>query len=222
MLFGSIQEGGRVTSGPALKREDSLGYLDSSSSSSESNDSFINYRRGSQISDIFPYLDEDAQDAVFYQEEDESTFVSVPLLAQKLEKEVNNLFNNPQLRQDGATSSPSTILVGLMETMNKVASQLLDLSETEPYGVKGARVILKLRSNNGKEQNVGSFTLDQCTVSTFQITLVLEQTQQFSTSLRSWLGQITNGSKCLHISPHYSLKKVDLYSSAQKSVTFRI
>jgi len=159
---------------------------------------------------------------VFYQEEDESTFVSVPLLAQKLEKEVNNLFNNPQLRQDGATSSPSTILVGLMETMNKVASQLLDLSETEPYGVKGARVILKLRSNNGKEQNVGSFTLDQCTVSTFQITLVLEQTQQFSTSLRSWLGQITNGSKCLHISPHYSLKKVDLYSSAQKSVTFRI
>ena len=180
---------------------------------------------------------------MFYQEEDESTFVSVPLLAQKLEKEVNNLFNNPQLRQDGATSSPSTILVGLMETMNKVASQLLDLSETEPYGVKGARVILKLRSNNGKEQNVGSFTLDQCTVrnhqlsnifqftyvfsnsfqvSTFQITLVLEQTQQFSTSLRSWLGQITNGSKCLHISPHYSLKKVDLYSSAQKSVTFRI
>ena len=185
---------------------------------------------------------------MFYQEEDESTFVSVPLLAQKLEKEVNNLFNNPQqqFRQDGsgaASSSPSTILVGLMETMNKVASQLLDLSETEPYGVKGARVILKLRSNNGKEQNVGSFTLDQCTVrnhqilkyvfgftnfkilfqvSTFQITLVLEQTQQFSTSLRSWLGQITNGSKCLHISPHYSLKKVDLYSSAQKSVTFRI
>merc|ERR1711983_181353 len=185
-------------------------------------ESFINYRRGSQISDIFPYLDEDAQDAVFYQEEDESTFVSVPLLAQKLEKEVNNLFNNPQLGQNGATSSPSTILVGLMETMNKVASQLLDLSETEPYGVKGARVILKLRSNNGKEQNVGSFTLDQCTVSTFQITLVLEQTQQFSTSLRSWLGQITNGSKFLHISPHYSLKKVDLYSSAQKSVTFRI
>jgi len=222
MLFGSIQEGGRVTSGPALKREDSLGYLDSSSSSSESNDSFINYRRGSQISDIFPYLDEDAQDAVYYQEEDESTFVSVPLLAQKLEKEVNNLFNNPQDKQVGATSSPSTILVGLMETMNKVASQLLQLSETEPYGVKGARVILKFRSSNGKEQNIGSFTLDQCTVSTFQITLVLEQTQQFSTSLRSWLGQITNGSKCLHISPHYSIKKVDLYSSAQKSVTFRI
>ena len=118
--------------------------------------------------DIFPYLDEDAQDAVYYQEEDESTFVSVPLLAQKLEKEVNNLFNNPQDKQVGATSSPSTILVGLMETMNKVASQLLDLSETEPYGVKGARVILKLRSNNGKEQNVGSFTLDQCTVRNHQ------------------------------------------------------
>ena len=112
--------------------------------------------------DIFPYLDEDAQDAVFYQEEDESTFVSVPLLAQKLEKEVNNLFNHEQVETN---SQSSTILVGLMETMNKVASQLLDLSENEPYGVKGARVILKLRSNAGKEQTIGSFTLDQCTVS---------------------------------------------------------
>lgn len=205
----------------SLKREDSFGFLDSSSSSSESTDGFTNYRRGSQISDIFPYLDEDAQDAVFYQEEDESTFVSVPLLAQKLEKEVNNLFNGQEKQQQDQNTNSSTILVGLMETMSKVASQLLDLSENEPYGVKGARVILKLRSNN-KEQNIGSFTLDQCTVSTFQITLVLEQIQQFSTSLRSWLGQITNGSKCLHISPHYSLKKVDLYSSAQKSVTFRI
>ena len=43
--------------------------------------------------DIFPYLDEDAQDAVYYQEEDESTFVSVPLLAQKLEKEVNKFYS---------------------------------------------------------------------------------------------------------------------------------
>ena len=50
MLFGSIQEGGRVTSKPALKREDSLGFLDSSSSSSESTDGFVSYRRGSQIS----------------------------------------------------------------------------------------------------------------------------------------------------------------------------
>ena len=146
--------------------------------------------------DIFPYLDEDAQDAVYYQEEDESTFVSVPLLAQKLEKEVNNLFNNPQDKQVGATSSPSTILVGLMETMNKVASQLLQLSETEPYGVKGARVILKFRSSNGKEQNIGSFTLDQCTVRKCQNTL---------DNISIWLTFVFLSDSGQHISNHFGV-----------------
>lgn len=103
--------------------------------------------------DTFPYLDEETQDAVFYQEEDDSTFISVPLLAQKLEKEASNLFT------DGL------ILVGLLETMNKVASQLLELAEREPYGVKGARVILKLKHLNGEEEKVGSFSLDPNTVS---------------------------------------------------------
>ena len=68
--------------------------------------------------DIFQYLDEETQDAVFYQEEDESTFESVSLLAQKLEKEINHLFQN---------KSP-TVLVGLMSTTKQVASHLIELS----------------------------------------------------------------------------------------------
>ena len=140
--------------------------------------------------DIFQYLDEETQDAVFYQEEDESTFESVSLLAQKLEKEINHLFQN---------KSP-TVLVGLMSTTKQVASHLIELSgnstmiylfififrqqlemrkyvnnysnylidfltDNEPYGVKGARVILKFRTLNGEEQTMGSFLLDPNTVS---------------------------------------------------------
>merc|ERR1711936_883167 len=193
-----------------------MGSLDVSSFSSESNDSSSYHHppphRTSHIkSDIFQYLDEETQDAVYYQEEDESTFESVSLLAQKLEKEINDLFQR---------NSP-TILVGLNSTTKQVASHLLELSDNEPYGVKGARVLLKFRTLNGEEQTMGSFLLDPHTMSTFEITVVLQQGQQFGTVLRSWFGQITNGTKSLQIGPHYSLRKKDLYTtSARESVTF--
>jgi len=159
--------------------------------------------------DIFQYLDEETQDAVFYQEEDESTFESVSLLAQKLEKEINHLFQN---------KSP-TVLVGLMSTTKQVASHLIELSDNEPYGVKGARVILKFRTLNGEEQTMGSFLLDPNTMSTFEITVVLQQGQQFGTALRSWFGLITNGTKSVQVGPHYSLRKKDLYTTSARSET---
>ena len=107
--------------------------------------------------DIVPYLDEETQDALYYQDEDEytDTFNNVPLLSSKLEKEISYLF------------PPSTLLLGLLQTMKKVASQLLDISDNEPYGVKGAKVILKLKYSNGSEESVGSFALDPNTVSHF-------------------------------------------------------
>merc|ERR1712211_6431 len=108
--------------------------MDVSSLSSESNDSFTQ-RRSSNFSDIIPYLDEETQDAVYYPDEDESTYTNVPLLSSKLEKEISYLF------------PPSTILIGLLETMKILATQL-DLSDSEPYGVKGARVILKMKYSN--------------------------------------------------------------------------
>jgi len=223
MLWGTIMEGGLPMTSPVHKkviREDSIGSLDVSSLSSESNESFpATTRRSSQVSDIFHYLDEETQDGLYYQEveEDESTFESVTLLAQKLEKEVNALFQN----NSKVGSNPPTILVNLSETTNRVAHHLLELSDNEPYGVKGARIFVKFTSLNGEERIIGSFTLDPNTVSTFEITLSLEQGQQFSTSLRSWFGQITNGTKSIQISPHYSLRKKDLYTcNNQESVIF--
>ena len=106
--------------------------------------------------DIVPYLDEETQDALYYQDEDEPTFNNVPLLSSKLEKEISYMF------------PPSTLLIGLLQTMKKVASQLLDISDNEPYGVKGAKVILKLKYSNGSEESVGSFALDPNTVSYFR------------------------------------------------------
>ena len=112
----------------------------------------------SDCRDIIPYLDEETQDAVYYPDEDESTYTNVPLLSSKLEKEISYLF------------PPSTILIGLLETMKILATQLLDLSDSEPYGVKGARVILKMKYSNGTEDTIGSFALDPNTVSWLFIT----------------------------------------------------
>ena len=108
---------------------------------------------------IFPYLDEETQDAVFYyqdeQHQQDESIETVPTLTLKMEKEITHLFNQKF----------STELMGLMETLNKLASHILELSDNETYGVKGARVILKLRTLNGVEQTVGSFVLDPNTVS---------------------------------------------------------
>jgi len=214
MLWGVVKDGGMLSTGPnksKFSREDSVSsMLEVSSLSSESNDSFTTNRRSSQFSDIVPYLDEETQDALYYQDEDESTFTNVPLLSLKLEKEISYLF------------PPSTILIGLLQTLKKVSAHLLDISDNEPYGVKGAKVILKIKYSNGTEDTLGSFAVDPNTVSTFEITLTLKQESQFGTSLRSWLGSLTNGTKTMQISPHYTITLVDLYRSARKSVTFHI
>jgi len=210
MIWGVVKDGGFLSgSSVMLPRQDSNSSMDVSSLSSESNDSFTQ-RRSSNFSDIIPYLDEETQDAVYYPDEDESTYTNVPLLSSKLEKEISYLF------------PPSTILIGLLETMKILATQLLDLSDSEPYGVKGARVILKMKYSNGTEDTIGSFALDPNTVSTFEITLTLQQEQQLGTSIRSWFGQMTNGTKTIQVSSHYTITKVDLYRSARKSVTFHI
>ena len=108
--------------------------------------------------DIFHYLDEETQDAVFYQEEDESTFENESLLAQKLEAEIQYLFQG----KNGTTS-----LVNLVETTSRVAKNLLELSDNEPYGVRGARIILKFRNLSGEDQLIGSFNVDPNTVSLY-------------------------------------------------------
>merc|ERR1711963_1125205 len=114
----------------------------------------------SQLRDVFRYLDEDAQDAVFYADEDEnSNFESVSHLTSKLEKEIVRLFQ--------CHYHCPTVLIGLSETTSRVANQLIQMSDNEPYGVKGARVILKFKTSNGEEQSIGSFSLDPDTISTF-------------------------------------------------------
>ena len=56
-------------------------------------------------------------------------------------------------------------------------------------------------------------------MSTFEITVVLQQGQQFGTALRSWFGLITNGTKSVQVGPHYSLRKKDLYTTSARSET---
>lgn len=109
--------------------------------------------------DIFHYLDEETQDAVFYQEE--KSFDSLDVLAQKIEREINFLYG----KKCKANGAPPTTLVNLVETSINVASHLLELSDNEPYGVRGARIILNFRNLNGVEENIGSFSIDPNTVS---------------------------------------------------------
>ena len=72
-----------------------------------------------------------------------------------------------------------TVLLGLSETTSRVANQLIQMSDNEPYGVKGARVILKFKTSNGEEQSIGSFSLDPDTVSDDQKIVFLRSITPF-------------------------------------------
>lgn len=109
--------------------------------------------------DIFHYLDEETQDAVFYQEEE--SFDSLDVLSRKIETEIKTLYG----QKCKASGSPPTILVNLFETSLNVANHLMALSDNEPYGVRGARIILNFRNLNGVEETIGSFMVDPNTVS---------------------------------------------------------
>ena len=90
--------------------------------------------------DVFPYLDEETQDAVFYQEpEEEYEFIldSAPLLAQKMEKEITHLFHKK--------NSGPTELVGLMDTMNKLSCHLR--AEPKSISSQGRTDVISFSSN---------------------------------------------------------------------------
>ena len=55
----------------------------------------------------------------------------------------------------------------LSSLTHRVATQLIQMADNEPYGVKGARVILNFKTTNGEEQCIGSFSLDPDTPSSY-------------------------------------------------------
>lgn len=145
--------------------------------------------------------------------EEECAYGLIHLLTEKLEKQAQHLFGTLY----GRDLKP----LGLRNTLEIAAGHILHLSEDEPYGIRGAKLILKFKSHKGDERTLGVIAMDSATVSTFELVLVLQEERQLGVSLRNWLGQITGAAQALLLSQHYSLKKRRLYRNSN-TVTFQV
>lgn len=95
---------------------------------------------------------------------------------------------------------------------------ILKLSENEPYGIKGACVLIKIKSLKHDEFNLGTVPMDHSTICTFKIVLTLKETSKMSLSIKNWIGFVVKGEKPVHlIGSQYEVKKMKLYRICQTS-----
>jgi hypothetical protein len=79
----------------------------------------------------------------------------------------------------------------LRATLSEAVHRILHLSEDEPYGVRGATIMLRMRDNEGKVQHLGSIAVDTNTVTTFNLILELEEEKRLSVSIKNWIYHLT-------------------------------
>jgi len=141
-------------------------------------------------------------------------------LTNHLEKQIVNLAETALTEKplgEGRTERSrrgSLTLSGLRGTLQNAVSEILRLSEDEPYGIRGALILLKLKNPKGAENFLGSIAMDESTVSTFKLVLVLQEETKLSASISNWFGQLTGSGSPKHlISSQYFLSKLKLYRS---------
>ena len=98
----------------------------------------------------------------------------------------------------------------LRATLSDAVHHILRLSEDEPYGVRGATIVVRIKDadvtdDDGKKgegdsgiHTVGNIAVDKDTVSTFKLILVLEEQKRLGVSIKNWLHLIT-GSRPDHV-----------------------
>lgn len=129
--------------------------------------------------------------------------------------------------------------INLKEVLNEAIPAIIELSEDEPYGIRGAKIIFKYAMKNpvkeegrnngkvldfdyeagkhGKDRNasgetIGAVKMCSRTVNTFEVTILLKrQHQGIKASLKSQFSKITRRKKLHVISPDFRLQKKQLY-----------
>ncbi|TRY70939.1 hypothetical protein TCAL_05934 [Tigriopus californicus] len=136
-------------------------------------------------------------------------------LTDRLEEQVAYLIRVSHQERGGLA------FVGLHTTLTEAVHDILHMSEDEPYGVRGATVILKMREQtNGREseRSLGVIAVDNNMVSTFRLTLILKEEKRLGVTFKNWLvEQFTGGKKELVISGQYEVRKEQLYRSSSGS-----
>ena len=118
------------------------------------------------------------------------------------------------LRSSSFFCQPSEFTQRLLRaTLSDAVHRILQLSEDEPYGVRGATIVVRIKDasdvgggdmnksgdgGNSGVHTVGNIAVDKDTVSTFKLILVLEEQKRLGVSIKNWLHLLT-GSRPDHV-----------------------
>ena len=113
------------------------------------------------------------------------------------------------LRSSSYFCQPSEFTQRLLRAaLSDAVHRILQLSEDEPYGVRGATIVVRIKDASDMNKNsgggnsgvhtVGNIAVDKDTVSTFKLILVLEEQKRLGVSIKNWLHLLT-GSRPDHV-----------------------
>uniref|UniRef100_T1E2W8 Uncharacterized protein n=1 Tax=Psorophora albipes TaxID=869069 RepID=T1E2W8_9DIPT len=97
------------------------------------------------------------------------------------------------------------------DLLPRIASQMFELSEKEPCGIRGCTVYIEFEDEPDNSRRIATMQTDPMTVSTFELYLTLRQDRSGWTSiLPQFLKNLARGSTIM-ISPEFALTKNKLY-----------
>ena len=108
-------------------------------------------------------------------------------------------------------------------TLNKILKQLVNLGESEPYGVRGGTLVVMFCSSSSTQSSlapvkIGKFPLDPQTVSTYELHLTIKSTNQLKLKVANILRRIQGKNGRLIVDEDYCLEKKKLYRSSYSAL----
>ncbi|XP_054731965.1 TPR-containing protein DDB_G0280363-like [Anastrepha obliqua] len=96
--------------------------------------------------------------------------------------------------------------------MPRIAAEIIKASEREPCGVRGCSLYIDFECEPSNVRRIASFKVDDSTVSTFELYLMLKQDKSGWTSLLPQFIKNLTRSNTILVSPDFTLTKNKLYS----------
>lgn len=91
---------------------------------------------------------------------------------------------------------------------------IVELGESEPYGVRGGTLVVMFVDRLGKTHKIGNFALDPTTISTYELHVKLIEDEHVKVKLAALIRRLSGRSQQLIVDSHFQLKKKKLYRSS--------
>jgi len=103
-------------------------------------------------------------------------------------------------------------------TATSILKDLILFGEREPYGVRGATLVVTFSDRVGGVKKMGRFPLDSSVTSTYELNLNLVEDRNIKVKLENLVRKMTGQTPLVFVGPKFKLEKKKLYRSSTSSV----